>query len=633
MVENSGKWVDFDFAGNKTKGNFARFEKMIKRYIAYLFLLFPVINLHAVETRFVMSAPNAVETGQQFRLSFTTYNGQGENLKLPPGLTDNFDVLMGPTTSQSFSSSTINGKTTTELSYSYLYVLRAKKEGKFEIRPASIEVNGKVFESNPITIQVVNAQSQPSQAQANSSTGGTQNVDLGSDNLFVRVDLNKNNVYRGEQILATVKLYVNPDIPVARFDDVNLPTYEGFFTQDIDVPQQINFTREVYNGKIYQVGVLKKTILFPQQNGKITIKPFTLSLLVQQAVKARSFFDDFFNSYRTVRASITSKPESVTVRDLPPAPASFMGGVGSFTISSSISSQDVTTNDAVTLKLTITGNGNIRLIKTPKLDLPSDFEVYDPKTNENIKATDNGTSGTKTIEYLFQPRYEGDYTIPAISFSYFNPTTRSYETKSTSPYVLHVKKGAADQSATVVSSLRKEDVQLLGKDIRFIKQGNISLNFRGYTFFGSLAFYLIYAISALLFLALFIIYRKKAKENANIALMRNKKANSVARKRLKAAAAFMKQNNNEAFHESILKAFWGYLSDKLGIPVADLNRDSAVNGLQKRNVEQDVIDDFVNVVDHCEFARFAPSDGSEARQELYKKAESTMGRMEKQIKR
>ncbi len=608
---------------------------MIRQLVTYIFLFISVVTLHAQEIRFEMSAPNAVETGQQFRLSFTIFNNQGDNLKLPPGLADNFDILMGPSTGESTRFTSINGKATTETTYSYTYILRAKKEGKFEIRPGSIEVGGKVVESNSLTVQVVKAQSAPAQPQGNSSSGetGTQDVDLGGDNLFVRVDLSKSNVYKGEQIISTVKLYVSPNIPISRFDEVNLPTYEGFFTQDIDIPQQINFSREVYNGKIYQVGVLKKTILFPQQTGKITIQPFNMSLLVQQQVKARSFFDDFFNSFRTVRAKITSKPVSVNVKDLPPAPASFMGGVGNFNISSSISSQDVTTNDGVTLKLIVAGNGNIKLIKTPELKLPSDFEVYDPKTDDNVKATDNGTTGTKTIEYLFQPRFEGDYTIPSISFSYFNPSSGSYETKTTSTYELHVKKGTAEQSATVVSSLRKEDVQLLGKDIRFIKQGNISLSIKGYTFFGTLGFYLIYAVSAILFLVLFLIYRKKARENANIALMRNKKANSVAKKRLKAAAGFMKQNNNEAFHDSILKAFWGYLSDKLGIPVADLNRESAVKGLQDKSVEQVVIDDFVEVVEQCEFARYAPSGGSEARQELYKKAESTMGRMEKQIKK
>jgi len=323
----------------------------------------------------------------------------------------------------------------------------------------------------------------------------------------------------------------------------------------------------------------------------------------------------------------------VNVRDIPRATADFMGGVGNFNITSEISSQDVTTNDAVTLKVTISGSGNIRLINTPKLALPSDFEIYDPKTTDNVSVTNTGVSGTKTIEYLFQPRFEGEYAIPAIPFTYFNPASGSYETKSTSAYQLRVKKGSGEQTAAVVGSMRKEDVQLLGQDIRYIQQGDPELEAKGYTFFGTPLFYMLYLGSTFAFLLLFFIYRKKAKENANIALMRNKKANKVAQKRLKAAATFMKQNNNEAFHESILKAFEGYLSDKLGIPIADLNRESAVAGLQKKNVEQAVIDDFVSVVEQCEFARYAPASGSEARSELYTKAETTMGLMEKQIKR
>ncbi len=609
---------------------------MIKKLATYIFLFLTVLAAHAEQTRFVMSAPNAVEAGKQFRLSFTL-NERGSNLKLPPDLNSNFDILMGPSTGQSTSISNINGRTTTEITFSFTYILRAKNEGKFEIRPASIEVDGKIFQSNSLTIQVVKGHPQQSSSQSQSQGGNTsqssQSVDLGKDNLFVRVDMSKTNVYRGEQIISTVKLYVDPNIPISGFDNVELPTYEGFYTQDIDIPQQINFTREVYNNKIYQVGILKKTVLFPQQNGKITIDPFSLSLLVRQQVKPRSFFDDFFSGYRTVKATVKSAPASVTVKDLPPAPANFMGGVGNFNVSSDISSQDVTTNDAVTLTMKISGSGNIRLIKNPELKLPSDFEVYDPRSTDNVNTSDNGASGTKTIEYLFQPRFEGDYTIPPIQFSFFNPSTGTYVTKATQEYKLHVKKGSGEQSATVVSSLRKEDVQLIGQDIRFIKQGNPSLNIKGHTFFGSAVFYSVYAGSALLFLLLFVVYRKKAKENANIALMRNKKANSMARKRLKAAAAFMKQNNNEAFHESILKAFWGYLSDKLAIPVADLNRDAAVVALQNKNVEQTTIDDFVAVVDQCEFARYAPAGGSEARSELYHKAESAMSQMDKQIKR
>lgn len=607
----------------------------MKKLILYIVLILTAVTTQAAKTKFTMSAPNAVEIGQQFRLSFTL-NERGDNLQLPSGLTDNFQILMGPSRGQSTNMSTINGQTKVETSYSYTYILRAKTEGTFEIRPGSIEVEGKVIESNSLSIQVVKAQAntQPQQQQGSQAQPGTtQNISLDKDNLFVRVALSKRNAYRGEQIIATVKLYVNPNIPITRFEEVNLPSYEGFYTQDIDIPQQINFTREVYNDKIYQVGVLKKTILFPQQNGKLTIDPISISLLIRQRVKARSFFDDFFDNYRTVRATASSSAVTVNVKDLPTAPADFLGGVGNFNVSSELSSESVTTNDAVTLKVKITGNGNIRLIRTPELDLPSDFEIYDPRATDNVKTSDSGASGTKTIEYLFQPRFEGDYTIPSIKFAYFNPANGKYVSKSTPEYTLRVEKGTEEQSTTVVSSLRKEDVQLIGQDIRFIKQGKALLKSKGQTFYGSTVFYLIYLISALAFVALFVVYRKKARENANIALVKNKKANRVAVKRLREAATYMKQNNNEAFHDAILKAFWGYLSDKLGIPVADLNRESAISRLKDRNVTEEVIIDFEEVVDQCEFARYAPSGGSEARHEMYKKAESTMSRFEKQIKR
>lgn len=606
---------------------------MIRKLITYTFLFCLALTAQAENTRFIMSAASAVELGKQFRLSFTL-NERGNNLKLPAGLSDNFQILMGPSTGQSTSISTINGRTTQVVNYSYTYILRAKKEGAFEIRPGSVEIKGKVFESNSLKIQVVKPQSKPAHPQNGATPDlSSTNVDLGKDNLFVRVAMSKSNVFRGEQIIAAVKLYVNPNIPIAGFDEVNLPTYEGFYTQDIEIPQQINFTREVYNDKIYQVGVLKKTILFPQQNGKLTIEPFSLALLVQQQVKARSFFDDFFTTHRTVKARITSSAVNINVKDLPTAAANFLGGVGNFDIHSNISSEDATTNDAVTLTVQISGTGNIRLIKNPVLTLPSDFEVYDPRATDNVRTTDNGAIGTKTIEYLFQPRFEGDYTIPPIQFAYFNPVSGKYVTKSTQEYNLHVTKGSEEQSTTVISSLRKEDIRLIGQDIRFIKQGNPMLRIKGYTFFGTTWFYLIYLISTLLFILLFIVYRKKAKENANIALVRNKKANSVAKKRLRAASGFLKKNNNEAFHDEILKAFLGYLSDKLGIPVAELNRESAVAKLLERNVTQEVVDDYTEVIEQCEFARYAPAQGSEVRTELYKKAESTMSRFEKQIKR
>jgi len=603
---------------------------MIKKLITYILFLLIAANASAEKTKFVMSAPNAVETGKQFRLTFTL-NEKGTNLQLPSNLSDNFDILMGPSTGQSTRMQTINGKTTTEVTFSYTYILKAKKEGTFEIRPASIEVNGDIYESNSLKIQVVKSQSQTPQS---GDTGQQKkSVDLGGDNLFVKVEMNKKNVYRGEQIISTVRLYVDPNIPVSGFEEVNLPTYEGFYTQDIEIPQQINFNREVYNNRIYQVGVLKKTVLFPQQNGTLTVNPFSMTLLVQQRVQPRSFFDDFFSGIQTVRTTITSKPVTVSVKDLPPEPEHFYGGVGNFSITSELDNNDVTTNDAVTLRVTIRGSGNIRLILNPELELPTDFEVYDPQATDNVSTGDNGITGSKTIEYLFQPRFEGKYTIPSIPFAYFNPATGSYITRTTPEHTLNVEKGAEGQPATVMKGLRREDIQLIGKDIHFIKQGEPSLHQKRSTFYGTALFYSVYGVSTLLFLLIFVIYRKKVRENANAALVRNKKANRIAAKRLRTAAGFMKQNQNEAFHEAILKAFWGYLSDKLGIPVANLNRDTAVAKLKNRNVDENLINDFVEIIEQCEFARYSPSGWSEARIDLYKKAASTMSRLEKKIKR
>lgn len=608
---------------------------MIKKIIVYILFIFTVAGAKAELTRFEMSAPGAVEMGQQFRLTFTL-NERGTNLQLPPGLNNNFEILMGPSTGQSTSIRSINGQTTTEVTYSYTYILRAKSEGTFEIRPASIEIDGKVMESNPLKIQIVKAQSgSQSQQQAPGGSGQepSSDTELGGDNLFLRVELSKQNVFRGEQLVATVKLYAAPDIPISGFDEVNLPTYEGFYTQDIEIPKQINFNREVYNDRIYQVGVLKKTVLIPQQNGKLTIEPFNMSLLVQQRVRPRSFFDDFFSGIQTVKTRITSTPVTVNVKDLPPQPDNFYGGVGTFSVSSELSADHVTTNDAVTLKLTINGTGNIRLTRNPELELPSDFEVYDPRATENIRTTDNGVTGSKTIEYLFQPRFVGEYTIPPVRFSYFNPATGRYESLATQEYKLSVEKGTGDQTATVINSRQRENIRLMGQDIRFIRQGNPMLRIYGTTFYGTPLFYSIYGGSTLLFLVLIFVYRKKVRENSNAALMRNKKANRVATKRLKAASGYMKSNQNEAFYEAILRAFWGYLSDKLAIPVAKLNRENAVSILQQRNVDESLIKDLTDVIDQAEFARYAPANGSAARSEFYNKAVSTMSRLEKQIRK
>ncbi len=602
-----------------------------------LLIVFMVIGLFVMadNVEFVMEGPEMIAMGEQFRLGFTV-NDRGTDLQLPD-LT-NFDVLMGPSTSQSSSIQIINGKTTQSQSFSYIFVLRAKKEGKFTIRPASIKVGGKTYESNSLTIEVVKGQPQQQAGQQQQQSSGQQQDDtptgnISKDNLFVKVAVDKTNVSKGEQILATVKLYISQNVPLNGFDDVKLPSYEGFWTKDIEVPTQINFTREVYNGRIYQVGVLKKTILFPQQVGNIRIDPFEISCLIRQRVRQQqSFFDDFFDNYRVVKAKVVSDPVIISVKDLPNQPDGYTGAVGNFSFSGALDKTEGKTNEAMTLKLTVSGNGNLNLINPPKIDLPQDFESYEPKTSDKTIASENGMSGSVSYEYLFIPRYAGNFTIPAVKFVFFNPNTRQFETKTTEAFTIHVEKGKDDGKASVVSSYSKEDVKMIGKDIRFIKQNKTVLKQKGSSFYGTFGFYIVYILSIAGFTAFYVINRKKIKENENIVLVKNKRANKVALKRLKEAAIFLKNNQQEQFYEAVIKALWGYLSDKLSIPVADLNREKAASALLEKGISQDVVSELMKIIDDCEFARYAPAAFNGTMNEIYDGAAKLMGIFEKLIK-
>ncbi|MFV0376518.1 MAG: BatD family protein [Mangrovibacterium sp.] len=612
-------------------------SKMIKRLIFSILFILPVYMASADAVKFTMAAPNVISAGEQFRLSFNL-NEEGKNLKLPD--LSAFQVLMGPSTSQSTSMQIVNGQMSQSVSFSYIYILQAKQEGSFTIKPATIEVDGKVYQSNELTIQVVKGQ--VNQQQNSSAGGATQQnnnsaptaTDISKDDLMVKVDLDKRNIYRGEQAIATVKIYVSPNVPITNFEDVKIPSYEGFWTQEIPVPNQIQFNREVLNGKIYQVGLLKKTILFPQQTGRIKIDPFEITCLIRQQIRRqRSVFDDFFdNGYRTVSAKAVSEPTYVQVKELPSQPDGFYGGVGNLSFSAAIDKTEAKTNEAISLRLTVQGSGNLRLIEAPKVEFPKDFEVYDPKTTENLNPGNGGLSGSKTFEYLAIPRYPGDYTIPPVTFTSFDPASGKYKTTTSQAFNLKVEKGSDEQSATVTSAVNKQDVRFLGKDIRFLKQNQYKLHPKMDSFYGSTLFWLMYILSAAAFIVMAIIYRKKLKENANSALVKNKKANKVAQKRLKQASVYLKEHKAEQFYEAVLKAFWGYLSDKLSIPVASLNRDTAVANLKDKFVDQEQIDEFISLIDTCEFARYAPSTSDAALEEVYGKSASLMGKLDKQIR-
>jgi hypothetical protein len=588
-------------------------------------LLFALPGWAADKVIFTMEAPQVVELGEQFRLAFSV-NAKGQNLKLPD--LGDFEVLMGPSTSQSTNFQIINGVSSQSVSFSYLYVLRAKKEGRFNVAAGSITVDGVEYKSNSQSIEVVKGSARPSSGGVDTptSTPGT----VPKNDLFVRMNLDKRSLYKGEHLTATIKIYSK--VNLNGFEDISIPNFEGFWAQDIQLPQQISLQRETYNGEIYNVGTLKKTLLFPQQTGTINIGSVKIDCIVQQRVKkAQSIFDDFFDSFANVKAVILSDPVSVNVSPLPTPPAGFSGAVGKFDIRSSITARSVRENDAITIKLDVTGNGNIKLINPPKISFPADFEVYDPKTNSNFSASEAGLNGNISFEYLFLPRFAGTYTIPAVNFVYFDTDSKKYVSKTTEEYQIKVEKGDGSHVQTV-NSVAKEDLKQIGSDIRYIKTNVDTLQEKGYTFFGSFAFYLLYLAGALTLLAIYLLNQKRIRENANVARMKNKKASKVALKRLKEASGHLHAGADEKFYESVTRSFWGYLSDKLTIPASELSRDKATDELTKHAVSASIIERFVQILDTCEYARYAPGGGSAKMKELFEEATEVMSVMEKEIK-
>ena len=608
------------------------------RKLVFLLLLITTfgVGTRADEITFKASAPEAVIMGETFRLSYTV-NAEGKDLRIPE-ITD-FEVLIGPSTSTSMSTQVLNGKMSTETSLTFTYILQPKKEGTFTIAPATIKVNNANYTSNAVKIKVL-PPDKADEAAAQGGNGNSSTSAIGKDDLFITAVISKKSVYEQEGFLVTYKLYANPrKTNVVGINQIKLPEFEGFLTQDVELPTNRQLTLENYNGKNYGTFVVRQSVLFPQRSGKITIPSGSLDVALRvqvQSRRPRSVFDFFEDAgYVDVNKTVPISAVTVDVKPLPSGkPASFSGGVGNFTMTSSISSEKVKTDEAVTVKVVISGNGNVKLLKNPEVEFPNDFDIYDPKVETNIKTTTGGSTGTKTIEYMAIPRYAGDFEIPAIAFSYFDTKSGAYKTLTSGPYKLHVEQGQGGGNAPVVSNFsNKESVKYLGKDIRYLKVNPIRFVPRDEMFFGSLAFYLCYIIPVVLFVIFFIIYRKQVKENANIALVRTKKANKTAVKRLKNAGKLLKENKKEEFYDEVLRALWGYLSDKLSIPLANLTKDNVEVELAKYGVDESLISEFMDILNTCEFARYAPAQASDAMDKLYEQTIDAIGKMENTIKK
>ena len=614
----------------------------MKKILSILVFIGIALSVFADEVVFKANAPSQVIAGRPFQLTYTV-NQRCRDLNAPE-FTD-FDVLAGPYSSTSSSISFVNGRRTSSYEQTYTYTLMAQRTGTFTIGPASIKVDGSNYQSNGVRIQVLPEDQQPQQTasqgrgQGQQSSQSSQGSQVSSENLFVRTITTKTKVHEQEAFMIMYKLYF-ANVDVAQLtNNTKLPEFTGFLKQELE-QGEIQTELEHYNGRNYQTAVLYRTILYPQHSGDITIDParFEAVLRVQTRQQVRSIFDDFFGSYTNVTKMLTAPGVTIHVAALPGGkPAGFSGGVGKFNLTPSISQTELQANDAVTIKLDISGSGNMKLLKTPSIDWPEGFEPYDPKVTNNFKTTSSGVSGTKSIEYLAIPRSAGDYTIPAVHFSYFDIEDKAYKTLSTPEYTIHVKRGAgssagnsSSEEGAVVYHAQKEDIKQLGSDIRYIDAKPLQRKAKAQS--SSIDYqylWLWYVLPLVLAGIVLVVLRKQMLENADITRVRYKRANKVAQKRLKAAAAALKANNKDAFYAAIEQAAWTYLSDRLSIPTADLNKENITSILQQKGVSETLIADVKNVLSTAEFARYAPST-DHAMDDLYTATTNLINNLEDQ---
>lgn len=604
-----------------------------------IFLLFTILAAWQVKAadkvRFVAEAADVVVSGDQVRLVFTVNSQDIKDFRAPS--IKGFDVLMGPSRSQQSSIQIINGKRTSNSSTAFTYILLAGSPGTYTIPAASVEVNGEKVFSNAISIKVL-PQDQNSGNSGNNGGGSASSSRsqaagsrISANDLFITATASKTTVHEQEAILLTYKVYTVVNL---RQLYGKMPDLKGFHTQEVELPQQKTFTLEHYKGRNYNTTVWSQYVLFPQQTGKLEIPSITFDGVVAQQTVSDDPFDAFFNGggYVEVKKKITTPKVVINVQPLPAKPAGFSGAVGEFKLASSINATDVKTNDAVTIKLTLSGTGNMKLIGTPEVKFPQDFEIYDPKVTDDYKLTNSGLTGTKTFEYLAIPRHAGNFTIPAVEFTYFDLKSNSYKTLKTEAYNLKVAKGQGNADQVISDFTNKESVKMLGKDIRFIKLGDSSLRPKGDFFFGTVGYYLCYLIPLLLFVVFAVIYRQKALDNANVAKVKTKKANKVATRRMKLAGKLLAENKKNEFYDEVLKALWGYISDKLSIPVSQLSKDNIEAELTNYGVPEALIAEFIGVLNECEYARYAPGNENEAMDKVYSASVEVISKMENSIK-
>ncbi|MBQ8155183.1 MAG: protein BatD [Prevotella sp.] len=598
-----------------------------------LIIVMVCVTAVAVAQTLTGSAPSHVAMGEQFRLTYTV-NTQNVSEFRAGDIPDAFEVLIGPNRSVQSSYQMINGHTSSSSSITYTYIVVAMKNGSFTIPAAHVVVDGKTIASNSIKITV------SGKSQANSGGGsssrqrdndGAELRDAGSrisgSDLFIKVSANKRRVYEQEPILLTYKVYTLVSLTQL---EGKMPDLKGFHTQEVDLPQQKSFKVETVNGRPYRTVTWSQYVMFPQITGKLQIPSITFNGIVVQQNRNIDPFEAFFNGgsgYIEVKKQIQAPGIEIQVDPLPQRPATFSGGVGKFSISAQLDKTSVKANDPIRLRVIISGTGNLKLIKQPEVAFPKDFDKYDAKITDKTKLTSNGLEGSMIYDILAVPRHQGKYEIPPVEFIYFNTETKKYETVKSEGFTLDVAKGSGNSSISDFTG--QEDLQLLNKDIRYIKTGDTRQHSLDDFFFGSTGYLVSIILLALVFISLFVIFRQRAIENANITKRRAGKANKVATKRLKKASKLMAENKPGEFYDEVLRALWGYVGDKLNIPVEQLSHDNISMRLSGRNVNEETISQFIGALDECEFERYAPGDPKGNMNKVYEKAMTAIEHIEK----
>jgi len=611
---------------------------MLKRLVSIVFLSVLAATLSWAQSfKASVSGGNTVEVGQVFKVEFEASGNDCSGFRCDLN-SDGYDRLYGPSTSQFMQSNSINGKVTVTRSCTYTYTLKALKEGTYTIPAATVTIDGKNYSSKEISLKVIPADPNRQQSQSSARRGSSsdsRSTSINKDDILLGVDLSKTTVYEGEALMATLKLYSrNHDI--SDLSDAKWPEMNGFSMDEVELKDQ-QASLEQYHGGNYRAYPLRQWLLFPQRSGEIPISSASMNAIARVYTVGRGFFGETIGTYQNVQVPLTSPERKVKVLPLPAGkPASYMNAVGDFSIKGELTSDHVKANDAIIYRITIEGTGNLKYVRDPQPEFPADFEVYDPKSEIKSRFTSSGISGKKTIEYTIIPRFGGSFQIPAVEFSYFNPKSAQYKTLSTESFTLEVEKGANEGAVggkggtTDYSGTTQERIKVLGSDIRYIHPIDASsLKADAKPLFATLLYWMLLLVPAFVLLVLTIIYRRQLKLNADVEGQRTRKANKVAGRRLRAAADALKAKKEIEFYEAVHKAMMGYVADKMNIKLSDLTTDSIKEQLLARKVNDELVKQCVDVLQTCEFARYAPSADSQVMDKLYAEAAKTIDQLEK----